>query len=300
MGCLSRITVSTKEREAGLLSADNMTAALSALRQDGVVMLERLFEPSLLTSIARKMTIDLEREKREGMAWSGGGKLIGHLNAVPPTTPEFLTEQLLLNPILFALSQSVFDKPVLNIKFTSNVNLPGSVRQSFHPDFRALDDIDQLNISVPLCDVSERNGSTEVVPGTYRIPFTFKRLEQELQSRRAERANASVGSAMLWFPSLWHRGTANASADPRHMITLTHAPVGSKSHEAAPPTQLPESAKALVRGRENAVKATFSAISGDTVFTPNYFKPTFVGRLRESLHAVSPRTNEFLMKHLGK
>jgi ectoine hydroxylase-related dioxygenase (phytanoyl-CoA dioxygenase family) len=105
-----------------------------------------------------------------------------------------------------------------------------------------------FNTMWALCDFTEANGATRVVPGSHRWPPDRRPAEDE-----AEPAAMPAGSVLFYRGSLWHGGGANRTAVPRLGVVIEFAASWLRSQEtqilAVPPetvAELPERLQELL------------------------------------------------------
>jgi Phytanoyl-CoA dioxygenase (PhyH) len=160
-----------------------------------------------------------------------------------------------------ALYPKPFDGPFVGC----NLNLPGSVAQHYHVDGTFLGQF--LVVNVALVDTDLVNGAIDVLPGTHREYYPFWRLVLERKARLTTRLPLRQGDVLVRTSTLWHRGMPNLSKVPRPMVAFTFGDPGT--------TPLPD---------------PFMLHGGQITFTPNWYRPTLLGRLRERTFAAAPVT----------
>jgi len=219
-----------------------------------------------------------EYEAARPMPWRGGGKWFGHINYSPcPVSPiikEAVSNSRIKNVLDRALGQ---DYKIIG--FGGNANLPGSRYQPAHMD--GVRGTDFLVINIPLGEVTEQNGSTEVWPGTHKERLSIS----EFNAARlpSVRLNSSPGDVVLRYSNLYHRGTPNRSPEVRFMLAVILSPVYQK---LSPIT---------VSSEQQAVFSRFGvpvyAKVGDewkSGFRPNYFPTNLKGNLLELTWMYAP------------
>ena len=259
-----------------MIELDNIT---STFREDGVIILDNLIPISILNTIKYKIEEDLNNFSKK-KTWIGGGLVIGHINAIPPLTKSFIFPEILCNNLLHQISGKILNARTINLDYSANINLPKSTRQLFHSD-----DSSMLNeiimISIPLGKVNELNGSIEFIPKTQYEPFNRKKSSR-LES---ERANTINGSAIVWRPSLWHRGTYNFSDKPRIMLNIKHTSINSKIHLSTPPLLLNQNCIEILDESLDKINLKLADLpDSETIFSKNYFNSGIYGFLREVIY----------------
>ncbi len=129
-------------------------------------------------------------------------------------------ERLPVHPRLLPVVEGVLGRDcLLSWCMTSN-QLPGAVAQRMHCD----DEMYPLprphqpllcNALVALCDFTDENGGTRVVPGSHRW-----REMPEAPYPDGEPIEMPAGSALVWNGALWHTAGANRSAQERPALTV--------------------------------------------------------------------------------
>ena len=216
---------------------------------------------------------------RRGQRWFGGGMILGHINYAPP--PDLaLFGRWITHPAILGSIEALLGKEAALLSWGGNLNIPGSAFQPPHTD--GLMDTRYLIVNVPLDDVDETNGSTEIYPGSHLKRMSYKEFQRDFR-KRAVRTNSRAGDVVIRYPNLWHRGTPNRSARPRMMLGAIFGP----QNPEAQPIRLDESNNAAFRsagvgGRIAVVEA------GPGSFTQNYFAPTVKGITKELLCRHAP------------
>lgn len=265
-----------KRFEFDLDNNDMLRSLKKSFDEDGVIIVQNLIQTDLINKIKSKIREDFYNFIKN-KEWIGGGLVIGHINATPPLIDKFIFENILTNKVLHKITSYIFDAKTINLDYSANINLPKSTRQLFHSD-DSTNRHDIIMISIPLGDVNEVNGSTEFIPKTQYEQFNTKKITL-LESKRA---NTTNGSVIIWRPSVWHRGTYNHSSEPRIMINLKHAIVGSKIHLSTPPILLNKNCiEKLGISQSNINYKKSNKNDTKTIFSKNYFQNGIVGFLKE-------------------
>jgi ectoine hydroxylase-related dioxygenase (phytanoyl-CoA dioxygenase family) len=117
---------------------------------------------------------------------------------------------------------------------------PGTGEVPIHQNWTFVDEDEYTSVSVwvPLCDVSRKNGTLEVVPGThmnvskYRgpsIPWAFNGLEKVLKKKYMEPLNLTKGQVAILDDSIIHYSADNYSNKERPTIQLILKPKKAKA-----------------------------------------------------------------------
>jgi ectoine hydroxylase-related dioxygenase (phytanoyl-CoA dioxygenase family) len=76
-----------------------------------------------------------------------------------------------------------------------------------------------VNSMWALCDFTEANGATRLVPGSHQWP---PHRQPEPDEREVVRATMPAGSVLIYLGGLWHGGGANTSDRPRPGLLLEY------------------------------------------------------------------------------
>lgn len=131
-------------------------------------------------------------------------------------------DALALHPLLVGAC----DKLLGHYQLSAPVGLwlgPGETSQALHYDdaIYPLPSPHQhvvLNSVWALCDFTEDNGSTRLVPGSHRWPRDRQPQEDEVVT-----VEMPVGSALIYVGSTWHGGGANTTDQPRPAVLMEYA-----------------------------------------------------------------------------
>jgi hypothetical protein len=220
-----------------------------------------------------------EYEATRPMPWVGGGKWFGHINYVPPPTSQIFRE-IASNGEIRKILDHALGKDFKIVGVGGNANLPGSRFQPAHADGWLGTDF--LVVNIPLGEVTEYNGSTEVWPGTHQEKLTISKFNAI--RRPSVRLNTSPGDVIIRYSNLWHRGTPNKSSDVRVMLSL----IVSQFYK-----QLPS---IIVSQDEHDDLSSFGVSVNATIgsklkrgFAPNYFASNLKGNMLELTWIAAPR-----------
>lgn len=280
----AEIHVSDDERINQALTPDNLAAALGFLGEQGYVIVRDVFTPDLINALRQSFDAEWQKFCAEKPKWRGGGKIIGHLNLIPPKRPEFIKPEILGNRIIHSITSSILGENLQITGIGGNANLANSVDQYFHSDLDTPDE-NKLMVNIPLGDVDEQNGSLELIPGFNR--------NLESDNGDAIRANTRSGTVIIRYPHVLHRGKRNPSSRPRFMFGVwlsASTPEHQKlSLDPLSPDILPECIKQF----EDA-----GLPEPQPVFGPNYFAPTPAGLVKEIIYRIAPGPYLFLVNRL--
>lgn len=233
---MNRIPVSTAERLEGRLTPDHLSRAITAIAEEGLVVLEQAIPAEPLDKLKVRMDEDTRRLRAFHDAHSGNPRTHGQLQQGPPPTAEFVFPEVSANPLAIQLSKAVLGPACYLTFYNGNTNCPGSEYQQVHldnphlwPAHPTASPTYSLVINISPQDCTIENGAVEVWPGTHRInpPVDDNNvLEAALDVRRQEcppiQAETRKGDILIRDARLWHRGVPNRSNAPRHMIAFVY------------------------------------------------------------------------------
>jgi hypothetical protein len=244
------ITASAAEVRRGALDPDRAQAAADALWHDGAVVLAGVVDLDHVSALRGKMEEDLpeilSRGRTNGPA--------GHYVQGPPVCAPYVFADVLANPLAVQVSALAVGTSLQLTLLNANTVVPCTEAQHLHRDQGNLwKDMKETHrpwniaVHIPLSDVDESNGSTEVWPGTHRLVHEgpVPTDEAALARRAAIAAPAQLvcpaGGIILRDNRAWHRGMPNRTEQPRIMLSLIFAAMWSRSgrihfHRSAEPT----------------------------------------------------------------
>lgn len=210
------VPVSDAERASRTLTLQNLELATRALHRDGLVVLSNAIDTTRLDILNRKMVQDALTLQAAGDASPynyNKGSLTpfpltptqtltnAHRNIQqdPPLTAEFFDAAIIVNSLATQVSSSILG-PKSRLSFISgNSALPPTASsptqsQPVHADadFAHPECPFALVVNVPLVDMTEMNGSTEVWLGTHSTTS----LEAQ-EGRHGERASGRIKTELL-------------------------------------------------------------------------------------------------------
>jgi hypothetical protein len=218
--------------------APDTDAIITAFKRDGVVKIDDLIDPALLTRCREQTERDFpDLEAHQG---SGSYGLESRRFSIPlPITGAFAEERIFANPTVAELLNELLG-PVYEMDSCGLlVSLPGAPAQRPHHDALLFPEstLDTLlppttvAVSIPLVAMDEVNGTTAFWRGSHR------------NRNRADEPDfvprVALGSALLWDYRLIHSGCANNSDAPRPVLFLVfcrrwwheHIPVEAEKYE---------------------------------------------------------------------
>lgn len=140
--------------------------------------------------------------------------------------PEPLLEQLkgIIPPLL---GQDLGNMTGVNMHVSLIMATPNAAEQHWHADGEHLDmakhqKVHCLNVFVPLIDVTERRGPTEVYPGSHYITRQESPMKIDPNALKPPFApTMNVGDILVFDYRLLHRGKPNLSRINRPMLVFT-------------------------------------------------------------------------------
>ena len=136
------------------------------------------------------------------------------------------------NEEVMGVVNSILGEDCVIINKSLVVSNPGAETQAWHSDGPHLDITKDLpchclNVFVPLVDVDETNGPTEMRPGSVSLTRNLKKSYMKAfltkKLRAVEAPALKKGSILMFDYRILHRGKANNSEQPRPVLVYTFA-----------------------------------------------------------------------------
>lgn len=234
---MTELNITPAEIQSRRMTEEHLQAAKRAMAEDGFVILNDVIDLDHIAMLREKMLADIDTIlRREEAPYQF---TTGHIQHDPPPFPPYLFRDVLLNDMAVAVSVAVLGPRPKNTFYSGNTNLPGSSAQPVHVDLGQLwPNLEKahppysLVINVPVVDMDESNGSTEIWPGTHldttmSVEQETLRLPEEILERRRAvcppiQPHVKAGSILIRDMRLWHRGVPNRSDRARPMIAMIH------------------------------------------------------------------------------
>jgi ectoine hydroxylase-related dioxygenase (phytanoyl-CoA dioxygenase family) len=231
------LDITPGELHSGHMSSEHLEAAVRAIKTDGFLVLKNVVDTAHLDALRERMLDDLQHIlARKDAPFNFN---TGNVQQDPPPFPPYLFRDVLLNDMAIAVTKAVLGAGVKNSAYTGNTALPGGSKQPVHADMGQLwQNLETatppyaLVVNVPVVDMSEENGSTEIWRGTHLDTTIFvqhediKVPEDRLEAQRAIapplQPRVQRGSILIRDIRLWHRGMPNHTQNPRPMIAMIH------------------------------------------------------------------------------
>ncbi len=243
------------------LTPDEKAALKKSFDEQGFFVVKNVVSPEMLAELHQRIVVEFDNAKNSGTLFSGGGLLSGHLNCFPGEGSRFIYETLLARGIIDLIKE--LDPNVKRLPNVGcNFNLPNSVMQHWHADRDFTRHFMIANVAV--VDTVVENGAMEIVPGTHKKFYKFWRFAMERTAKNSIRLPMKRGDVVVRTSNVWHKGMPNKTSVARPMVALTWEDGGS-IHEDP-----------------------FMVEEGKIKFRPNWFKPTKLGRIRETVFVKVP------------
>ena len=234
---MNKITPTAAEHAAERLDTAALQQAVTALREDGFVVIDGVVDHAHLDLLWERMTADLATIRTmpdvpHNFVW-------GNVQQNPPPDAGLVFRDVIANPFVCQVTHAVLGPGAFNDCLTGNTNLPGSGLQPVHvddgqlwPDLGTAHPAARLVVNIALGDTTLENGAIELWPGTHldtHVPIGGSiRVPEEVVAARRKvrgpvRGTTRKGAVLIRDMRLWHRGTPNRSADPRFMIAMIHS-----------------------------------------------------------------------------
>lgn len=227
---------------------------------DGYLLLPGLVAREPLSRLSSAILGQYRSDAAQGVLFSGGGNMSGHLNCFPGTESRFVHAALAAHGV-FRLAQELATEQLRLPNIGCNLNLAGSSAQNEHIDGYA--DRPFLVANVAAVDTELHNGAMEILPSTHAR--SYKYWEIALGGLERKRVTMQQGDVLLRISSLWHRGMPNHSPQPRPMLAFTWEDGGS------------------------TLADPYARHDGRIHFLPNRFHTDWRGRLLERAFVTAPR-----------
>ena len=230
----TQITLTPSELTSKRLTSHTLQKALSALHNDGLLVLTNAIDPSHLDSLNSRMLPDAYTLYNQQSTHRNFGHDTGNIQQEPVCEKEYIFEDVLANPFAVSIIECMVG-PNPHLRFYSaNTAFKASERQPVHVD------VDYENmpafpfafcVNVTLVEATPENGATEVWLGTHSLPDNgtldsmshVKRLTPEtLEERRKISPGFQLalpkGAMVIRDLRLWHAGRPNLTDQPRIML----------------------------------------------------------------------------------
>jgi hypothetical protein len=233
---MTTITLSPSEKETLELDRETLYAAVASVRREGYVILKDVVALEHISALQHKVLSDAAKiQERTDLPYNW---IKGNLQQDPPPFSPYLFRDILVNDFAIQVTHTILGDGLVNALYSGNTSLPGGERQPVHADMGQLwPDLPHptppyaLVVNVPLVDMDERNGSTEIWPTTHTDPtlvigkditVTEERLNDWRSRVQPIQPAVDAGSIIIRDIRLWHAGMPNHTSTPRPMIAMIH------------------------------------------------------------------------------
>jgi ectoine hydroxylase-related dioxygenase (phytanoyl-CoA dioxygenase family) len=155
------------------VAPDETERAVTALQEDGAVIVRDAVDPTMLERLFARMSQDLT--VLMASPYRAENFASGHLQQDAPPEAELLWPEVLAHPFALEVCRAVMRQPLRLSAYTNNSNLPGSGAQAVHvdegqrwPGLTEAHPPARLTVNIPLTKVDAAGGAIELWPGTHR------------------------------------------------------------------------------------------------------------------------------------
>lgn len=220
-----RIKPSDAERREGGLDDGTRKDALLRFQRDGALLLDEIVDARFVEQ-GRQAFLEqysnwLEGSRRDEARNVGDRRFMITIELAPP----FDDQRLITNPWLASVLVDVLGDDYVLESFGVVCSLPGARRQNPHRDGgilfpelginRLLPTV-AVTVAIPLLEMNEINGTTELWLGSHRD------FDRDADAEGV-RLVVPEGSCALWDFRLLHGGTENRGSMPRPLLYLTYS-----------------------------------------------------------------------------
>lgn len=294
---VAEVNVSQSEFKAQCLNNTSFATALEYLQTDGYLVLHNVIERSHLQALQSAYDAAWQRYKAAKPTWIAGGQIIGHLNVVPPASEHLVNSAVLANKIICALSSAALGPDLRITGVGGNTNAPRSVDQYFHSDVD-YKDFTKLVVNIPLGDVDESNGSIELVPFSHKADIHFPEPKDLSKASAPVRINTRMGSVLIRYPHVWHRGRSNLSGKPRHMLSAWHESIPHADQTDG--CFLLDPSNTDILAAYTSMARNLGNFRSQPEFRPNYFSANMIGLIMEIFYRNAPETYLYLLRRMKR
>lgn len=276
------------ERRRGIYKPETLGKVLSALHQDGLVLLKDIIDTAHVDAINNQMCAEVDKILSDPTQGYNHGVKSNFLQRPPVGDQDLLYEDVYFNSFLLQIAEAYLGhKPIFNW-ITSNNALAntGGMRQPVHKDnaYPHPQFPYYFIANIPLCDFTIENGATEFWLGSHahtsehdqvhvadskdletypysRIgwpvpPITLEAVEARRKIRSPVQPECSRGDIMIRDIRTWHAGMPNHSDQHRIMIGLGYMSSHYPNHLQR--CHLPESQREFwLSNRQVELRANF-------------------------------------------
>jgi tetratricopeptide (TPR) repeat protein len=230
---------------------ESLGRALEVFDESGAVLIDGLFPKTMIKDLYEAYMQGLGERESSNL---GAPYQVGHKRMMIPVRlqPPFNDPDLFANPFLIDfLKKLLGDQLILN-SFGSVVAYPGAKSQHTHRDHPLLFGSDELDarvppyavtVLIPLLDLNEQTGSTQIWEGSHRLG-----AHDEVKGQPTN-GDVRAGSCLAFDYRVYHGGTPTLGESPRPVLYLVYSRPwfrDSKNFFSHPPLPITEGERAAL------------------------------------------------------
>jgi ectoine hydroxylase-related dioxygenase (phytanoyl-CoA dioxygenase family) len=198
----------------------DLAAAKADLDAFGVARLGDALSEAELAALRTRLELQAAAERETGVAFIDGGGANQRVWNLVSKGQVF--RDLLTKPVVRELARHVLEGDYCLSSHTANIAGPGGDAMVLHSDQgyapRSVPFALAMNVMWMLCDFTEDNGATRVVPGSHRIA-----AEPGPDAvGRTVAGTGPAGTALIFDGRIWHGTGANTTTDQHRWGVLTY------------------------------------------------------------------------------
>ncbi len=206
------------------LSLPPIRATLAEAKADldewGVARVADALSPAEVAALRTRLEEQAEAERAEGVAFIDGGGANQRVWNLVSKGEVF--RELLTRPLVRELAGHVLEGDYCLSSHTANIAGPGGEPMVLHSDQgyapRTVPFALAMNVMWMLCDFTDDNGATRVVPGSHRLA---REPDRDAYARSLP-GTGPAGTALIFDGRIWHGTGANTTADAYRWGVLTY------------------------------------------------------------------------------
>ena len=208
-----------------VLFENNYKSYLSLLNDNAYFNIYNFISPEYTSQLREQVVKISILEKYKGIAHIYGNSRMQRIWNLPLKIKYI--DLLLWDPIFISVLEDFFYRNTFHQKyflssFQANIIYPGAADGVWHRDDNVPDPHPQwpikLNFMIPLDDITEFNGSTEIAKKSHLF---HNRIDiNEINNLEKIHINSQSGSMISWTGRLWHKSSANHSNKPRIVLLI--------------------------------------------------------------------------------
>tara|TARA_Y100000590_G_scaffold6631_1_gene8600 strand:- start:3684 stop:4466 length:783 start_codon:yes stop_codon:yes gene_type:complete len=158
-----------------------------------------------------------------------GGFLTGNLDLLPSQIILDIWTEIRKSNIN-EIFKHIFDKNIENfdVKFAGNISIPKKGSQLYHTDGPKKSR--KILIGVPIEDLNEIDGPTELIPGSHIDQIPFWQFYLTKFSKEKKKIILEKGDIFIRESHIWHKGTKNKNNKLRTVILFILSEKKNDSH----------------------------------------------------------------------